>query len=144
MLAINAAEGNILWQFATTGSPWAIPVYKDGVVYVGDLSNKAYAISSSDGKQVWQVDVPGPIASSPAITSKGLIFASETGDVFELSFSGQQNWDQKLSGNNGKLYSAPVVAGDLVVVGVTAGDNNLLLVSYDFSGAQKWTFSVPK
>ena len=144
VLAINAAEGNILWRFTTKGSPWAIPVVKDGVVYLGDLNSKAYAISASDGKSMWEVDVPGPITSSPAITTNGLVYAAETGDVFELSFSGTKDWDQKISGSNGKLYTAPVVAGDLVVVGVTTGDNNLLLVAYDFSGAQKWSFSVPK
>ncbi len=144
VLALNAVEGNILWHFATVGSPWAVPVYKDGVVYVGDLNSKAYAISSSDGKQVWQVDAPGPITSSPAITTNGLIYATENGNVFELSFTGTKDWDKPNSLGNGKLYSAPVVAGNLVVVGVTTGDNNLLLMTFDFSGNSKWTFSVPK
>jgi outer membrane protein assembly factor BamB len=144
VLAINATEGNILWHFQTLGSPWAVPVFKDGVVYVGDLSSKAYAISSSDGKSMWQVDAPGPITSSPAITTNGLIYASENGDVFELSFTGTKDWDKPNSLGNGKLYSAPVVAGNMVVVGVTTGDNNLLLMAFDFTGTQKWTFSVPK
>lgn len=141
VLALTANRGDILWRFATKGNPWAVPVVKDGVVYVGDLSNKAYAIASDTGKSIWEVDVPGPIASSPALTTNGMIYAAETGDVFELSYSGKKDWNQTI---NGKLYTAPVVAGEMVVVGVTSGDKNLLLVGYDFSGKQIWTFVVPQ
>lgn len=140
VLALTANRGDIIWRFATKGSPWAIPVVKDGVVYLGDLSNKAYAIASDTGKSIWEVDVPGPIVSSPVLTSNGMIYAAETGDVFELNYSGKKDWNQTI---NGKLYSAPVIVGDVVVVGVTSGDKNLLLVGYDFSGKQIWTFVVP-
>jgi outer membrane protein assembly factor BamB len=141
VLALTANRGDIIWRFPTTGSPWAVPVLNDGIVYVGDLSNKIYAISASSGKATWQVDAPGPIASSPAVTSQGLIFASEDGAVFGVNFSGQKEWNQTI---NGKLYSAPVLAGDTVVVGVTSGDKNLLLVTFDASGKQIWAFTVPQ
>jgi len=141
VLAITSHRGDIVWRFATTGSPWAVPVFKDGVVYVGDLNNKIYAISSTSGKANWQVDATGPIAGAPAITSKGLVFASEDGTVFGVSFTGQKDWNQTI---NGKLYSAPVLVGDTVVVGVTSGDKSLLLVSYDASGKQLWSFTVPQ
>lgn len=141
VLALTANRGDIIWRFTTKGSPWAIPVVKDGVVYLGDLNNKAYAISSSTGKSIWEVDVPGPIASSPALTTNGMIYTAETGDVFELNYNGKKDWNQTI---NGKLYSEPVLAGDVVVVGVTSGDKNLLLVGYDFSGKQIWTFVVPQ
>jgi eukaryotic-like serine/threonine-protein kinase len=141
VLAVTSRRGDILWRFKTAGSPWAVPVVKDGLIYIGDLSNKVYAISATAGTSTWQMDAPGPITSAPAVTSKGLVFASEEGDVFGVTFSGQKEWNQKI---NGKLYSAPVLTGDAVVVGVTSGENNLLLVSYDASGKQIWSFTVPQ
>ncbi len=144
VLAVNSAGGRIKWRFPLKGNAWAVPVVKDGVVYIGDLTNKIYAISGSDGTSKWAVDGPGPITSAPAITPDGLIFAAENGTVFDMSYTGTKSWSQTI--NSGKLYSAPVVtAGNLVVVGVLPNSaTDPLLVAYDFTGKQAWTFVMPK
>lgn len=144
VLAINASNGDIKWRFSTKGNLWAVPVVNKGVVYVGDLSNKVYAILASDGSSKWEVDGGAPITSSPAITPDGMIFAAETGVVFHMDFSGAKSWSQTI--NSGKLYSTPVVtAGNLVVVGVLPNAaTDPILVAYDFTGAQKWAFTMPK
>jgi len=141
VLAIKSDGRSILWRFKTKGSVWAVPVLKDGVVYIGDANNKVYAITASNGQSKWEVDAPGPVLCAPAMTSNGLIFASETGQVFLMDFNGKLGWNKTI---NGKLYSSPVVAGQQVVVGVTGGDKNVLLVAYDFTGKDSWTFTVPQ
>lgn len=146
VLAINSTNGDIKWRFKANGNLWAVPVVNDGTVYIGDLESKVYAINSSDGKTKWgPVDGGAPITGAPAITPDGLIFATENGSVFEMSFTGTKGWSQTI--NSGKLYSAPVVtAGNLVVVGVMPNDatKDPLLVAFDFTGKQAWTFTMPK
>jgi outer membrane protein assembly factor BamB len=141
VLALGSSRGNILWRFKPKNAVWAVPVEKDGVVYIGDLNNKIYAISAADGKSTWEADGTGPILCSPAIIPTGLVFAAENGDVFLVDFNGKLGWKKTI---NGKLYSAPVVAGQQVVVGVTTGDKDILLAAYDFAGKDAWTFTVPK
>ncbi len=144
VLSINASNGRITWRFKANGSLWAVPVENNGVIYIGDLNNKVYAINS-DGTSKWgPVDVGSPITSAAAVTPDGLIFASENGAVFSMSFDGVKGWTQTI---NGKLYSAPVVtAGNLVVVGVMPTDatKDPILVAYDFTGKQVWPFVMPK
>ncbi len=145
ILSINSTNGNINWQFKVSGNVWAAPVVDNGTVYIGDLNNKVYAINESDGTSKWgPVDVGAPITSAPAVTTDGLIFASENGSVFSMSFTGIKGWTQTI---NGKLYTPPVVtAGNLVVVGVMPTDatKDPLLVAYDFTGKQVWQFVMPK
>ncbi len=144
VLSINSSNGNINWRFQAKGSLWAVPVEDNGTVYIGDLNNKVYAINSSDGSSKWEVDGGAPITSAPAITPDGLIFATENGTVFAMNFSGAKSWSQTI--NSGKLYSAPVVTtGNLVVIGILPNAaTDPLLVAYDFTGKQAWTFVMPK
>lgn len=142
VLAVTSSRGDILWRFKPSGSIWAVPVVKDGVIYFGDLNNKVYAVSAKDGRSTWgDVTAAGPILNSPAVTPEGLVFATENGTVFMIGYDGKMGWNKTI---NGKLYSSPVVAGQQVVVGVTQGDKDTLLVAYDFTGKDVWTFTVPK
>ena len=138
--AVEASSGKVLWNFETVGSVWAMPVYNEGVIYVGDASNKIYALNAKDGSQAWQTDAPGPVIASPGVLPTGLVFVSDTGDVFLVGFQNERGWTDKLS--NGKLYSTPIIFGDRLVVPVDQGDN--FLVTYDFTGRKGWTFAVPK
>jgi outer membrane protein assembly factor BamB len=144
ILSINSSNGDINWRFKAKGNLWAVPVVDNGTVYVGDLDNKVYAINDSDGTAKWEVDGGAPVTSAAAITPDGLIFATENGTLFAMNFNGTKSWSQTI--NSGKLYSAPVVtAGNLVVVGILPNAaTDPLLVAYDFTGKQAWTFVMPK
>ncbi len=144
VLSINSTNGDINWRFKAKGNLWSVPVADNGTVYFGDLNNKVYAVNSSDGSSKWEVDGGAPITSAAAITPEGLIFQTETGTVFAMSFTGTKSWSQTI--NSGKLYSAPVItAGNLVVFGILPNAaTDPLLVAYDFTGKQAWTFVMPK
>ncbi len=146
VLSLKASNGDINWRFKAKGNLWAVPVENNGVVYIGDLNNKVYAINSSDGTSKWEVDGGAPITSAPAITPDGLIFGTENGTIFKMNFDGTRTngWSQTI--NSGKLYSAPVItAGNLVVFGILPNAaTDPILVAYDFTGKQAWTFIMPK
>ena len=140
VLALNASDGKVLWTFSTKNQLYASPVIMGSNLYIGDLGNKVYAISKTDGSSQGEWDAPGPIVAPGAVTSKGIVFVTESGEVFGMTDKGDKYFNQKIS--NGKLYTAPVVANDLAIVAVYQGDN--LLVAYDAAGKQSWTLLVPK
>jgi outer membrane protein assembly factor BamB len=139
VLAINTGDGSIKWTFPAKNNLYASPVLMGATLYIGDLGNKVYAISEADGTSQGEWDAPGPIVAPAAVTSKGLVFVSESGDVFGMTDKGEKYFNQKI---NGKLYSTPVVANDLVIVAGYQADN--LLYAYDASGKLTWTLPVPK
>jgi len=139
MIAVNATNGRIVWRIPTTAGVWSSPALHEGILYFGDSGGKFYAIDTANGKVVWQNEPGGVITGSPALIENGVVFGTETGALIALDFSGKTLWNQPI---NGKLYSSPVAAGDLLVVSVTGGDN--LLVAYDHNGNQRWPFTPPK
>jgi outer membrane protein assembly factor BamB len=139
VLAINTADQSILWTFTAKNNLYASPVLWGTNLYIGDLGNKVYAISKADGSSQGEWDAPGPIVAPGAVTSRGIVFVTESGDVFGMTDKGEKYFNQKI---NGKLYSAPVVANDVVIVAGYQADN--LLVAYDAAGKQSWTLPVPK
>ena len=73
------------------------------------------------------------------MTSEGLVFLTETGDVLLVNFEGVKQWTRSI---DGQLYGTPTVGEDRIVVPVVGGEE--LLVTYDFRGNQVWTFVPPK
>jgi outer membrane protein assembly factor BamB len=140
LVAVDAASGTVKWTFGTSGAVWATPVIKDGVVYFGDLGNKIYALSSKEGTVTWSGDAPGPVVAAPAVTASGMVFVCETDEVLMVGFQNERSWTSKVA--NGKLYSPVVVLGEHLVIPVQSGDP--LLVTYDISGHNGWTFAAPK
>lgn len=59
--ALDAATGDVRWQFSTEGFPWSSPAVANGVVYVGSTSNDGatgvglWAIDAKSGRGLWRV-----------------------------------------------------------------------------------------
>jgi outer membrane protein assembly factor BamB len=64
---------------------------------------------------------------------------TEEGTLLVLDLDGKIVWQQA---PGGKLYSTPVVAGNLVLVAPYQAD--YALVAYDVDGKQVWTFTPEK
>ena len=141
MVAIDAATGSITWRKPTAGGVWGRAILSDDTLYVGDQSGKIYAMATADGATRWEYAAGAPVIASGALLEEGIAFPVENGNVVALSMNGAALWTQPV---NGKLYSNPVITGDRLVVPVTQGEENLLLVSFNANGTQGWTFSQPK
>jgi outer membrane protein assembly factor BamB len=80
------------------------------------------------------------VIGSGAIAQDGIIYVTEAGQVYDLSYSnGQKLWTHTI---NGKLYTSPVIVGDKIVIAITSGDK--LLTVLDSKGNETWSFVVPK
>jgi outer membrane protein assembly factor BamB len=139
LLAIKAETGQIIWRFAAQGGVWNKPVVIEGSVYFGDLSGTVYALDIKTGKKRWTLDAGGPVVAGGMLTPEGMVFCTENGNVLMVSPEGSKTWTRTIKG---KLYSAPVVASDRLVIGVMGGD--VLLVAMDFKGNDLWSFVPSK
>jgi outer membrane protein assembly factor BamB len=137
MLSIDAETAAINWRLETDGWVWGGPALVDGRLYFGDLKGSFYAVNAADGAIIWRVQPDGPIAGTPILKDDTIYFATEAGSVYAVDLNGntKANWPVQIGG---KLYAAPVDAGDLILV----APNNLpqILVALEPSGAIRWKF----
>lgn len=141
MVSINVDTGTIAWRQKTEGGVWGRAVIYEDMLIFGDEAGKIYALAASDGAQRWTVDAGGSIISSGAVMGEqGIAFPTEDAGVVAVDFNGTKLWTQAV---NGKLYSNPVYTGDRLVVPVTQGEENLLMVALNPNGTQAWAYNQP-
>lgn len=124
------------------------PAAQDGVVYAADRNGRVKALSESDGKEVWSVNLAektGWLSSNlPALLSGGLTVSgghvyvgSEKAQVFALNTSdGSIAWQTAVAG---EALSRPVVSDGLVLIHTSNGQLQGLDES---TGAIKWTVNL--
>ncbi|GJL34163.1 outer membrane protein assembly factor BamB [Enterobacter hormaechei] len=123
------------------------PALDSGVVYAADRRGTVKAISASDGKEVWSVNLAeksGWFSSSPALLSGGVTVAgghvyvgSEKAKVYALNTNdGSEAWKTNVAG---EALSRPVVSDGLVLIHTSNGQLQALNES---DGAVKWTVNL--
>jgi PQQ-dependent dehydrogenase (methanol/ethanol family) len=116
------------------------PVVVDGVMYVTG-NNQVFALSGKTGREIWRYERPksvaGAIASDAAIgVNRGVAVLGDrifylTDDAHLIALhrlTGALLWDVNTPEGAKGLYggtSAPLVVGDLVITGVSGGDNGI-------------------
>ena len=77
LYALNASNGNQIWNYTTGNNIVSTPAVANGIVYVGSLDNNVYALNASNGSQVWNFTTGNQIYSSPAVaTWRGLCWVN--------------------------------------------------------------------
>lgn len=143
LVAVNSKDGTVAWTTATGGRIWSTPALDNNILYIGNASNKILAVSAKDGKILWQQNTNSAVIGGPLVLKDSVVFPTEGGDLVAWSLDGQKAlWSKKIGGNNGKLYTAPVLSGDAVVVAVTDGDVLLQALSQD--GQPTWSYVAGK
>jgi len=152
------------WMFTIPGAPRALqvtPVAVDGVMYVTSV-NEAYALDARSGREIWHYSRPrsqglaGDAASGinrgVAVLGDRVFMVSDNAHLFALHrFTGQLLWDVEMadSHQNYGSTSAPLVVNDLVVAGVSGGDEGVrgFLDAYKASTGERawrfWTIPAP-
>jgi outer membrane protein assembly factor BamB len=143
LYALKTADGTKVWRSTLDGNIWSTPVVDGNVLYVGTSKGALgtfYAINTADGKTVWTHDEVRAIIASPLVLPDQVIYVTEAGHIQSLNKNGTSKWQVDISG--AKIYTAPILAGDLVIVAPMQAQ--FLLAAYDQTGVQKWTFAAPK
>ncbi|MBM40685.1 MAG: hypothetical protein CL483_02020 [Acidobacteria bacterium] len=131
------------------------PVVIAGVMYVTSV-NQVYALDASTGREIWRYSQPRTegLVGDPAIglnrgvaVRNDLVFTvTDHAHVIALNrFSGTLVWDTEMADyrDHYGAVAAPLVVGDLVIAGISAGDTGLrgFLDAYHAeSGDRAWRF----
>jgi len=137
----NVAKLQLQWTYSIPFNGLeTTPVVVDGVMYVTG-NNQVYALSGKTGREIWRYvrpkSVAGTIASDAAVgVNRGVAVLGDrvfylTDDAHLIALhrlTGALLWDVDTpEGANGRYggTSAPLVVGDLVITGVSGGDNGI-------------------
>jgi PQQ-dependent dehydrogenase (methanol/ethanol family) len=139
------------------------PVVVDGIMYVTG-NNQVFALSGRTGREIWRYERPksagSTIASDAAIgVNRGVAVLGDrifylTDDAHLIALhrlTGAALWDVDTPEGAKGLYggtSAPLVVGDLVITGVSGGDNGIrgYIAAYQAAtGKLAWKlYTIPK
>jgi len=154
----NVARLAPAWMFTLAGAPRALevtPVVVDGVMYVTSV-NEAYALDARSGREIWHYsrprtqglvgDASSGINRGVAILGDRVFMVTDNAHVIALHrFTGQLLWDVEMADSHQNYGStgAPLVVNDLVIAGVSGGDEGVrgFLDAYKAStGEHAWRF----
>jgi len=158
LVEFNPGSGSPKNMEKTNDWVWGTPTQVDNNLYFGDLSGNLYSYNIETGKYNWNPITLKPdnwapnsdktpdesketaITASPVSVSDGILVATESGAIYKVDQNGNQTlWGGQQQQPGGKIYTTPVIAGDLVLVSPMTAD--AYLYAYDMTnGTQKWAF----
>jgi len=151
----------VAWAFQTgvPGQLEANPIVYDGVLYLTSAHNRLFALDAKTGELLWRYDHPSPpdlaICCGPA--NRGVAIAGDlvlmaTLDAHLMAFqrkTGEIAWNATIIDykQGYSATSAPLVVGDLAVIGVGGGEFGIrgFFDAYDLAtGERRWRhYTVP-
>ncbi len=138
LYAINAANGEFQWKYATDGGIPTKPAVSDNVIYLGSEDKRLHAVSTRSGKVLWTYFTDGPVRSSPRIAEGHVFFGSDDGFLHVVNLSTNRlAWRSEVGS---PVRSSPFIFNELVYFGSEAGD----LTCCDFRGIVKWRFQAKR
>ncbi len=154
----NVARLAPAWMFPFPGAARALentPLVVEGVMYVTAV-NEAYALDARNGRHIWHYsrprsqglagDAAGGINRGVAVLGDRVFMVTDNAHLFALHrLTGQLLWDVEMadSHQNYGSTSAPLAVNDLVIAGVSGGDEGVrgFLDAYKAStGEHVWRF----
>ena len=122
------------------------------MIYLADLNGQIYAYNTTTGTNEWSSVKPdGAITASPLILGDSVLFTTETGpngdesgNLFAIKSDGTVKWNEKLGGQkSGKIYTTPVLAGDLILVAPLGADGYLYAYKMEDGSEVTWSPFTP-
>ena len=143
VVRIDTTAQKIDWDSTIEGWVWDNPAIDGETLYVGDLQGNFHAFNTVSGSEIFSaVPLNGAVTGTPAILDDFIVVGTEgnpsqeeDGKAYAISSEGAIIWQQTVSG---KLYTAPLQVGDLILFAPMEAD--AVLVALDFDGRQVWQF----
>ncbi len=119
LYAIDAVSGQVKWQFEGRHGFWAGPVVFEGRIYVPSLDGRVYVLNAVNGEKIVEVDLGGPVSSSPVVVGNSVVVATEESRGIGSVKSGAVIWTidtvsnqaRELARLTGERLFAPLAEG---------------------------------
>jgi alcohol dehydrogenase (cytochrome c) len=158
--AANVAQLQVRWlhpidtEFERVA---AVPLVRNGVMYVTAPPAKVFAVDAATGKPFWKFDHPVPEEALPccgkvnrgvALLGDRVFIGTLDAHLIALSAtSGKKLWDSVVADYRQQytITAAPLAVNDKVITGISGGDFAIhgFVAAYDAAtGAQAWRFNT--
>lgn len=147
---IDPVTGQHETVLTTEGWLWGTPATEGENIYLADLTGELYSYNTSTGANNWtSVKPDGAVTANPLVLPDYILFATETGkteddpgNLFAISREGKILWNEEVGGAKSKIYTTPVVAGDLILVAPLGAEG--YLYAYELDGREaSWSPFTP-
>lgn len=136
--AVNAENGDLLWDFNTGSGIVSQPLVYEDVVFIGSEDQSMYGVAIQTGRRVWSFQTEGPIRCSPIVADKKLFFGSDDNYLYAINLaSGKLDW--KID-TGAEIRSTPCLLDNGILVGNESGE----VICFDFKGNIRWQFRAKK
>ena len=146
VVRIDINSQSLGWDSEIDGWVWDTPALDGEMLYLGDLQGNFHAFNTSDGSEIFApVKLNAPITGTPLVLDDFIVVGTEgvdeneSGKAYAIDREGGIVWQQSILG---KLYTAPVASGDLILFAPMEAD--AALVALDHDGRQVWQFIPEK
>jgi uncharacterized protein (TIGR02145 family) len=117
--ALDAKTGNEVWSYQTPGGD-ASPLVVGKTIYVGSDKGQVYALSVTDGSQLWSSRTGGRINAAPVFYEGLVIFGCDDGNVYAFdAANGATTWTYI---TNSSVLDFPTMYEGILIVTNSAGD----------------------
>jgi outer membrane protein assembly factor BamB len=101
-------------------------------------------VNVTDGTQVWRIQPNNSIVDTPLVAGENLYLTTKSDTMYTISTAGEIVNSTVVGGD--AIYTAPVIAGDKILVTPLNYEKNLLVaLSLETpNAAQKWLFVPAK
>lgn len=98
VLSLDAAKGNIIWNYTTNDVVLSSATVADDNVYIGSYDANLYALDIENGNKIWNFKAQQGFLYAPAV-SNGVVFASsQDGNIYALNaVDGTKIWSYDTS-----------------------------------------------
>jgi outer membrane protein assembly factor BamB len=136
-IALNIADGTILWRQRLGAMPTGAPAVAGNVVYVVGADGTGWALNAATGRILWQATGVSNVepfrfqaGASPAVDGNRVVFPFSSGVLLAVETgTGTAIWSSAVSGKRlGRSYATsgdvtgdPVMVGGVVYAGTEAG-----------------------
>ncbi|MGQ9833288.1 MAG: outer membrane protein assembly factor BamB family protein [Candidatus Villigracilaceae bacterium] len=106
-------QGNRLKSFDTGAPLWSQPVTDGKYIYLAGLNHHLYALEPQTLKIIWDKDLGGALAGSPALSPDGVLYIGSFGSKVTAieAASGKTLWEAP---TEGAVWGGPALHADLV------------------------------
>lgn len=129
LYALDARTRRAIWRepFTVLGQPgdrgsFGFPAsagVDGGLLYVGCLNHRLYAIRAATGEPAWNQEVGAGIATTPVVVRGLVVFGANDGKVYALdATTGSLFWKCELGA---PLLTSPIAYDDTIFIGSDAG-----------------------